>query len=85
MTTSNRENSLLILTPLKLQEGLEDYFTSFDDYFKFRLSEDILFAEAVLSNYDKRFDFEKLNSLLGDTTQNLKNKNIQMLELHEDN
>ena len=85
LTTSNRENSLLILIPLKLQEGLEDYFTSFDDYFKFRLSEDILFAEAVLSNYDKRFDFEKLNSLLGDTTQNLKNKNIQMLELHEDN
>ncbi len=85
LTTSNRENSLLILIPLKLQEELEGYFTSFDDYFKFRLSENILFAEAILSNYDKSFDFEKLNSLLVDTTQNLKNKNIQMFEVHEDN
>jgi hypothetical protein len=85
LTTSNRENSLLILIPLKLQEGLENYFTSFDNHFKFRLSENILFAEAILSNYDKSFDFEKLNSLLIDTTQNLKNKNIQMLEVHKDN
>jgi hypothetical protein len=76
---------LVILIPLKLQEALEDYFTKFDNHFKFRLSENVLFAEAILSNYDKNFDFEKLNTLLIDTTQDLKTKNIQMIEVYADN
>ena len=84
LTKSNRENSLLISVPLKLQEGLDEYFTHFDNYFKLKLSGNILFAEAFIGNYDKNFDFEKLNKLLRDTTQKLKDKNIQTIEVYDD-
>ena len=84
LTTSNGENSLVILIPLKLKEGLEEYFTNFDNHFTFRLSDTVIFAETIIKNYDKTFDFEKLNKLLIDTTQSLKNKNIHPLEVYED-
>jgi len=85
LTASNHVNSLVILIPLKLKEGLEDYFTNFDNYFKLKLSENVLFAEAIINNYDKNFDFPQLNKILIDTTRNLKNKDIQIIEVYDEN
>ena len=84
LATINRKNTLVILIPLKLQEGLEEYFTNFDNLFKFRISENTLIAEATINSYDKNYDFAKLNTILTETIKNLKNKNIQPVELTKD-
>ena len=84
LTTFNGENSLVILIPLKLKEGFEEYFTSFDNHFILRLSNTVLFAETTIKVYDKTFDFEGLNKLFNDTTQSLKNKNIHPIEVYDD-
>ena len=74
--TSNGEKSLIVLIPLQMREGLQNYFVNFDNHFKFKLSDNVLFAEAILKNYDRVYNFQKLVALLESTTSNLRDRHI---------
>ncbi|MBL0305098.1 MAG: hypothetical protein IPQ25_03415 [Chitinophagaceae bacterium] len=70
------EKWLTVLIPLQVREGLDNYFNKFDDFFKFQLSDKVLFAEAILKSYDKTYDYQKIFTLLEKTTLSLQDKKI---------
>ena len=74
LTNIEGEEWLMVLIPLQIREGLDNYFVAFDDTFKFQLIGQVLFAEAILKKYDQWYDFKKLVGLLERTTQSLKDK-----------
>ncbi|CAN5515125.1 hypothetical protein BH09BAC6_BH09BAC6_06670 [soil metagenome] len=76
-----RCNFLAILIPLKIQEGAEKYFTKFDDLFKFTFDGQVLFAQALIENYTKTYDFNILFSAIKETTELLIERNIQPIEV----
>jgi hypothetical protein len=75
---------LTILIPIKIKEGLEKYFIKFDELFKLKLSGEVLFAEAVIKDYNKNFDFDKLFKAIQETTERLKAQSIHPIEIIED-
>jgi len=75
---------LAILVPIKIKEGLEKYFIKFDDLFKLKLIGEVLFAEAVIKDYNKNFDFDKLFKAIQETTERLKEQSIHPVEIIED-
>jgi hypothetical protein len=78
------EKWLTILIPLQIREGLDNYFNKFDEIFKFKLSDQLLFAEAILKGYDKTYDFRKLITLLEKTTLSLHDKKIMPINIVEE-
>ena len=81
VTNLEGDKWLVVLIPLKIREGLDGYFTKYNDAFKFRLSDQVLFAEAVLKNYEKEYDFRKLLNLIDVTTLSLRKDQIDPLEI----
>jgi len=81
VTNLEGDKWLVILIPLKIREGLDDYFTKYNDAFKFSLSDQIVFAEAILKNYEKEYDFRKLLNLIDITTLSLQKAEITPLEI----
>jgi hypothetical protein len=79
-----RDNYLTILIPLELKEGLDKYFKGVDENFKLSFTGKVLFAEAVLKNYDKNYDYNKLLDLINKTTLNLQGKNMERIKLIEE-
>ncbi|RZL40727.1 MAG: hypothetical protein EOP00_26315, partial [Pedobacter sp.] len=53
-------NYLTVLIPLQLQDDLDKYFGGFNENFKLKFDGKVFFAEAVLKNYDKSYDYNKL-------------------------
>lgn len=83
-TNIDKEKALMILIPLQLREGLTSYFTKYDDHFRFTIADDVILAEAILKNYDKKYDHNKLYKLLDKTTTGLKRNNIEPLSIVDD-
>jgi len=81
LTTADGNNYLTIYIALALREGLDNYFKRFDDFFNLAISNEVLFAKAVIKNYDKEYDFSKLLNIVEETTLNLRDKNIEPLEI----
>jgi len=75
------DKALIVLIPLKIREGLDNYFTKYNDAFKFNLSGEIIFAEAILKDYEKEFDSNKLLTLIEKTTFSLKENKIEPLDI----
>jgi len=84
LVNSDRSTFLAILIPIKIREGLDDYFLKFNDYFKLNLRGEIVMVEAVIKNYDKLFDHIQLFSVIKEVIYNLKQKEIEPLEIAED-
>jgi hypothetical protein len=72
--------ALTVLIPLQIRDGLDDYFTKFDTFFKFHFSDQIVFAEAILKDYNTEYDFTELLNLLNTTIAKLKDKQIEPLK-----
>ena len=75
---------LLILIPLELRPGLDDFFENgFDKNFKFYISEGIVFTEALIQNYQKEISPEKLLGFLNSITLSLRGKMILPLKVSD--
>lgn len=79
-TTFTRKNVLIILIPVQIKESGETQLNKLNKYFKFSFNGNILFVEAMLENYQINFDFDKLNQLIINTTQKLRERNIVPFE-----
>lgn len=85
LVNNSSEKYLTILIPLELRNGLDNYFENgLDDKFRLYISENILFTEAVLIDYDKKYDHNKLYDLLNTTTHNLKEKKVLPLKVYDE-
>jgi hypothetical protein len=73
--------SLVVLIPLKIRDGLDVYFTKYNEAFRFTLTDQIIFAQAVLKNYEKEYDYKKLLSLIDKTISSLIEKDIDPLNI----
>ncbi len=60
----------------------ENHPLTFNKPFKLVISNDIIFVEAILSNYINSFDFQQLNTLLIEATETIKKNNISPLKVH---
>jgi hypothetical protein len=83
-TNIDNDKQLIVLIPLQIKEGLENYFTQYDDNFRFSPSGEVIFAQAILKDYDTKFDFHKLFNLLEKTTLSLKENKIEPLIITSD-
>jgi len=70
------DKQLIVLIPLKTKEGLDKYFTKYDDNFVFCLSDEVIFAQATLKSYDSEFNYGKIFTLLDNTTRSLRDNKI---------
>ncbi len=75
---------LIVLIPLQIREGLDEYFAAHDNNFKLSISNELIFAKATLKNYEKEFDYSKLYNLIGRTTLNFRENKIEPLNIIED-
>ena len=75
---------LIVLIPLQIKEGLDEYFAAHDNNFKFSISNELIFAKATLKNYEKEFDYNKLYNLINRTTLNFRENKIEPLNIIED-
>ena len=82
--TSSGEKYLTILIPLELRDDMEKYFVKFDDIFKITFPESILYAQAIVKDYNKNYNFENLYTTITATTRLLKERNIHPIELIEE-
>ena len=84
LTNLQSDKVLTVLIPLQIREGLDDYFTKYNDHFRFTLSGEIVFAEAVLKDYEKQYGYDGLVKLIDKTTNSLKENKIEPLKIVED-
>ena len=84
LVNNQRKNFLMILIPLKVEGEAEKYFTDIDEVFKFNFIGNVLMARAVIENFTKDYDFEKLFDLLTKATDLLIERKIEPLEIIED-
>jgi hypothetical protein len=80
-TNIQNDKLLTVLIPLQLKEGLDNYFSKYNDHFRFNLSDKIVFAQAVLKDYERLFDYDKLFQLIDVTTLSLKENKIEPLNI----
>ena len=73
-------HSLVILIPLEFQEGLDSYFTKYNDKFRFSISDGIIFAEAILQDFEKKYAYEELLALITTTITGLRDNKIGPLK-----
>ena len=81
LTNLQSDKVLTVLIPLQIREGLEDYFTKYNDHFRFTLSGEIVFAEAVIKDYEKQYGYNELVKLIDKTTTSLKENKIEPLSM----
>ncbi len=83
---ANQQNDkiLTVLIPLQIREGLDNYFIKYNDHFRFILSDDIVFAEAIIKDYEKQYGYAELVTLIEKTTSSLKENKIEPLNIVDD-
>jgi hypothetical protein len=84
MVKMGGETYLIIFIPLTIQEGFEEYFKRFDEFFNFTLKGEMLMSQAVIKNYQKTYDFDRLFDVIKNTTNLLIERNIHPIEIIED-
>ncbi|HEX6171652.1 MAG TPA: hypothetical protein VFZ33_18340 [Chitinophagaceae bacterium] len=84
LTNLQSDKVLTVLIPLQIREGLDDYFTKYNDHFRFTLSGEIIFAEAILKDYEKQYGYDGLVKLIDKTTISLKENKIEPLKIVDD-
>jgi hypothetical protein len=84
VTNMEGDKVLSVLIPLQIREGLESYFTKYNDNFKFNHNDELIFAEAILWNYEKEYTYNKLFELIDKTTISLKENRIEPLNIVDD-
>ena len=84
LTNLQSEKVLTILIPLQIREGLDNYFTKYNDQFRFTLSGEIVFAEAIIKDYEKQYGYNELVGLIEQTTRSLKEHKIEALNMVAD-
>ena len=84
LTNLQSDKVLTVLIPLQIREGLDDYFTKYNDHFRFTLSGEIVFAEAILKDYEKQYGYDGLIKLIDKTTISLKDNKIKPLKIVDD-
>jgi hypothetical protein len=84
LTNLQSDKILTVLIPLQIREGLDDYFTKYNDHFRFTLSGEIVFAEAILKDYEKQYGYDGLVKLIDTTTTSLKENKIEPLKIVDD-
>lgn len=84
VTNSNGTTWLLVSIPIQPREGLESYFARYNDQFNFAFSGEVIFAEAVLKNFDSAYDHPRLLDLLKSTTASLRENKIDPLNVAEE-
>ena len=84
LADNSSKRHLMILIPLEIRPGLDDFFTNgFDKNFKFHISEGILFTEALIPNYQIKYSPERLLDLLNSITISLREKMILPLKVSD--
>jgi hypothetical protein len=68
------------VTKARERPKIGTHFKTDSDPFEFRSTDNVLFAEAILKNYDTAYDFQRLLALIEKTTLNLSNKGILPLK-----
>jgi len=84
LTNLQSDKVLTVLIPLQIKEGLDNYFTKYNDNFRFILSGEIIFAEAIIKNYEKEYSYNKLFDLIDKTTISLKENRIEPVNIIDD-
>ena len=84
MTNWQSIKVITVLIPLQIRAGLDDYFTKYNDHFRFTLSGEIVFAEAILKDYEKQYGYDELVKLIDKTTISLKDNKIEPLKIVDD-
>lgn len=84
LTNLQSDKVLTVLIPLQIREGLDAYFTKYNDHFRFTLSGEIVFAEAILKDYEKQYGYDGLVKLIDTTTTSLKENKIEPLKIVDD-
>jgi hypothetical protein len=84
LTNMEGDKVLSVLIPLQIREGLDNYFTKYNDNFKFSLNNELIFAEAIIKSYDKEYTYNKLFDLIDRTTISLKENRIDPLNVVDD-
>ena len=76
LTNMQNDKFLTVLIPLQIREGMDNYFTKYNDNFKFSISDELIFEKAIIKNYDKQYTHNKLFNLIDKTTISLKENRI---------
>jgi hypothetical protein len=84
LTNLQGDKVLTVLIPLQIREGLDNYFTKYNDHFRFTLSGEIVFAEAIIKDYEKQYGHNELFKLIDRTTISLKENKIEPLNVIPD-
>jgi len=84
LTNLQSDKVLTVLIPLQIREGLDNYFTKYNDHFRFTLSGEIVFAEAIIKDYEKQYGYNELFKLIDRTTTSLKDDKIEPLNVTDD-
>jgi hypothetical protein len=84
LTNLQNDKVLTVLIPLQIREGLDSYFTRYNDHFRFSLSGEIIFAEASLKDYDKQYHYNMIFDLIEKTTNSLRENKIEPLNITDD-
>lgn len=81
LTRIETANMLVIHIAIQPREGLEDYFPKYNDNFRLSFTDEVLFVKAILEDYERLFDFNKLFQLIDMTTLSFKENQIDPLKM----
>jgi len=84
LTNMESNKVLIVLIPLQIKEGMDNYFTKYNDNFKFSLSDELVFAKAIIKSYDKEYTYNKLFDIIDKTTISLKENRIEPLNIFDE-
>jgi hypothetical protein len=84
LTNIQNDKVLIVSIPLQIREGIDHYFTKYNDHFRFTLSGEIVFAEAMIKDYEKQYGYKELVKLIDETTTSLKENKIEALNVATD-
>ena len=76
LVNAERKKFLTILIPVKVEGEEEKYSTDIDSIFKFSFTGKVLMVQAVIENFAKDYNFEKLFDLLTKATNGLVERKI---------
>ena len=83
-TNMQKDKVLTVLIPLQIREGMDNYFTKYNDNFKFSLSCEVVFAKAIIRSYDKEYTYNKLFDIIDKTIISLKENGIEPLNIFDE-
>jgi hypothetical protein len=84
LTNLQSDKVLTVLIPLQIREGLDKYFTKYNDHFRFIHSGEIVFAKAIFKDYTKLYSYNELVGLIEQTTSSLKELKIEPINIVDD-